>query len=230
MAARLSLDSLPRETASCFRQLADLDGLRRFYLAGSAALALHLGHRRPFGLDFMSETNSLKSPRRRDLMSELVPDNLDVEVETARDGYLYVRLDGNVPVRFFHYPYISVDDPCAVIEDHGSGVAVASLVDLGLMKLGAIISRGTRHDFVDLYLICRQIPLEHLLETADLKFPRVRDFPLQAFKGLGDRSIADRDPMPSLDIALAWDEILVWLDRDVRDLARRAVGLASLGS
>src|SRR5829696_3839284 len=84
-----------------------------------------------------------------------------------------------------------------------AGLTVASAVDLGLMKLGAIISRGSRRDFVDLYLLCRQLPLADLLHASEDKFGHVRDFPLQALKGLADLSEVEGEPMPRLAVPVA---------------------------
>ena len=169
----------------------------------------------------MSSTNRLTPPERRDLLGQLLELDPGTEVETARDGYLFVRL-GGVGVRFFYYPYPLVD-PC---EDF-SGLAVASAVDLGLMKIAAIISRGTRRDFVDLYLLCRELPLSELIERADEKFGHVRDFPLQALKGLADLSEAEAEPMPRLAVSLAWEDVEDWVRAEVREQGRARVGLTS---
>jgi len=190
-----------------------------FYLAGSAALALYVGHRPVRDLDLMGNTNRLTPPDRRDLLGDLLAVEPETEVETARDGYLYVRQAG-VGVRFFYYPY-----PLAEPFEEVAGFAVASAVDLGLMKLGAIISRGTRRDFVDLFLLSRHIPLAELLARADDKFGHVRDFPLQALKGLADLSEAEAEPMPRLAVPLDWAEIEAWLRTEVRELGRARVGL-----
>jgi hypothetical protein len=198
-----------------------------FYLAGSAALALYIGHRPVRDLDLMGGTNRLTPPDRRDLLGDLLaiepPHSEKTEVETARDGYLYVR-QGGVGVRFFYYPY-PLADP---FEEIG-GLSVASAVDLGLMKLGAIISRGTRRDFVDLFLLCRWIPLADLLARADDKFGHVRDFSLQALKGLADLSEAEVEPMPRLVVPVDWAEVEAWLRTEVRELGRARVGLTPLG-
>ncbi len=77
-------------------------------------------------------------------------------------------------------------------------LAVASLLDLALMKLGALISRGTRRDFVDLWCIDRELPLAAVLGRAGDKFGHVGDFPLQAAKALADFSEAEDEPMPRL--------------------------------
>lgn len=190
-----------------------------FYLAGSAALALYIGHRPVRDLDLMGGTNRLVPPDRRDLLGDLLAIEPQTEVETARDGYLYVRQSG-VGVRFFYYPY-----PLAEPFEELSGFAVASAVDLGLMKLGAIISRGTRRDFVDLFLLCRRIPLAELLARADDKFGHVRDFSLQALKGLADLSEAEAEPMPRLAVPVDWAEVEAWLRHEVRELGRARVGL-----
>jgi hypothetical protein len=191
-----------------------------FYLAGSAALALYIGHRPVRDLDLMGGTNRLTPPDRRDLLGDLLAIEPETEVETARDGYLYVRQSG-VGVRFFYYPY-PLADPFEEI----AGLAVASAVDLGLMKLGAIISRGTRKDFVDLFLLCRRIPLADLLARADDKFGHVRDFSLQALKGLADLSETEAEPMPRLVVPVDWAEVEAWLKTEVRELGRARVGLA----
>jgi len=191
-----------------------------FYLAGSAALALYVGHRPVTDLDLMGNANRLTSPERRDLLQELLAAAPDTEVETARDGYLFVRLNGGVGLRFFYYPY-----PLVKPFEDLAGLAVASAVDLGLMKLGAIISRGTRRDFVDLYLLCRELPLAALLDLAEDKFGHVRDFPLQALKGLADLSQTVGEPLPRRAVPLEWSDVETWLRTEVREMGRARAGL-----
>ncbi len=191
-----------------------------FYLAGSAALALHLGHRPVAELDLMSATNRLAGPERRDLLQALLAAHPDTQVETARDGYLYVRTAGGVGLRLFYYPY-----PMVAPAEEIDGLAVASAADLGLMKLAAIISRGSRRDFTDLFLLCRRLPLAELLALAGDKFGHVRDFPLQALKGLADLSETAGEAMPRLAAPLAWQEVEAWLLAEVRREGRRLAGL-----
>jgi len=187
-----------------------------FYLAGGAALALYLGHRPVADLDLMTATNRLTGPERRDLLAALLAIDPGTQVETARDGYLFVRAGGGVPLRLFYYPYPLVE-PAEEVE----GLAVASAVDLGLMKLGAIISRGSRRDFVDLYLLCRELPLAALLDRAGGKFGHVRDFPLQAWKGLADLSETAGEAMPRLAIDVSWEAVAAWASAEVRAAGRQ---------
>jgi hypothetical protein len=190
------------------------------YLAGSAALALYLGHRPVRGLDLMAPANRLTGPDRRDLLGDLRAMDESIRVETARDGYLYVRTGSGVGLKIFYYPYPLIDR-----EEDLEGVPVASAIDLGLMKIAAIISRGTRRDFVDLYLLCRELTLDELLERSSDKFGHVRDFPLQALKGLADLSLTAGEPMPRLDTPLNWDEVKAWIGAEVQRLGKQATGL-----
>src|SRR5581483_8576173 len=168
------------------------------YLGGSAALALYLGHRTVRDLDLFALANRLTPPERRDLLQALLASgaaSLDAPsgaepraplvVETARDGYLALRGTAapiaGAALRLYYYPYPLVAPP----HEH-LGIEVASALDLGLMKLGAIISRGSRRDFVDLHLLARALPLAELLAAAPDKFGHVGDFALQALKGLAD--------------------------------------------
>jgi hypothetical protein len=214
-------ESLSPETLALLLRFAPRPWAEDFYLAGSAALALYTGHRPVTDVDLMTNANRLASAERRDLLGDLLAQDAETAVETARDGYLFARLGAGVGVRFFYYPYPLVQP----FEDL-DGLAVASAADLGLMKLGAIISRGTRRDFVDLYLLCRELPLATLLDLAEDKFGHVRDFPLQALKGLADLSEVPGEPMPRLGSPLDWAEVEAWLRAEVRELGRERVGLA----
>ncbi len=214
-------ESLSPRAQELIPRLAARPWAEDFYLAGSAALALYTGHRPVTDLDLMGNANRLASADRRDLLAELLAADPSTAVETARDGYLSVRLAGGaVGLRLFYYPY-----PLVRPFEEISGLAVASAADLGLMKLGAIISRGSRRDFVDLYLLCRQLPLATLLDLAEDKFGHVRDFPLQALKGLADLSEIAGEPMPRLAVPLDWSKVEAWLRGEVREMGRARLGL-----
>jgi nucleotidyltransferase AbiEii toxin of type IV toxin-antitoxin system len=204
----LHAECLASETREAIERLAERRWSGDFYLAGGAALALHLGHRAlgsSRDLDLMSGTHRLLPADRRDLLSDLLSVESTTRVETARDGYLFVRWPGAVALRFFWYPY-----PLVEATADASGLAVASLLDLVLMKLGALISRGTRRDFVDLYISSRTLPLGVALTRAPEKFGHVGDFALQAFKALADFSEAEDEPMPRLSEPVEWSEVARW--------------------
>jgi hypothetical protein len=212
-------DGLAPEADALLSRLAGPLAAAELYLAGSAALAHNLGHRPVRDLDLMAMANRLTPPERRDLLRELLAIEPALRVETARDGFLALRAPEDAALRLYFYPY-----PLAAPPELHHGVEVASAVDLGLMKLGALISRGGRRDFVDLYLLCRRLPLPSLLAAAADKFGHVGDFPLQALKALADFSDVVGEPMPRLAAPLAWAEVESWARDSARELGGEYVG------
>ena len=77
--------------------------------------------------------------------AEMLKKELKIPVEIGNfpeeNGYLFVHEPDGVALRFFWYPYPLVE-PLETV----AGLPVASLLDLVLMKLGALISRGHRRD------------------------------------------------------------------------------------
>ena len=172
---------------------------RRFYLAGWSALALRLGHRRSVDLDFFSEADEVHASVRQELILSFAARHAQV-IENA-DGNLLLLVDG-LHVGFFSYGYPLLE-PVQMIE----GIGLASLLDIGLMKLDAVIGRGSRKDFYDLYIISQQIPLSDLLRAGERKYPQARDFQLMALEGLLQFDNANRDLQPEMLVALPWDNV-----------------------
>jgi len=172
---------------------------RRFYLAGGTALALRLGHRRSADLDFFSATDEVMLKTRQEILSALAPFAPQALEEV--DGNLSL-VASDLHVGFFSYSY-SLLEPTDSVEQ----VAVASVVDVGLMKLDALISRGSRKDFYDLYVIAQQISIPDLLTLGKAKYPHARDFELMAVESLVLFENADRDLQPDLLIDLPWERV-----------------------
>ncbi len=171
--------------------LGKLPGLKRFYLAGGTALALRLGHRKSKDFDFFSadfEKGEAGTLPIKDLLSGLP----GFEVRSEGDGTLHTVIAG-IETSFLRYRYALL----APTQDW-QGLAVASIEDIGLMKIGAIIGRGCRRDFRDLREVCRNIDLERLLSLGRKKFPESEDFLFQAARALVyfDDAEAEPDPPP----------------------------------
>ena len=146
-----------------------------FYLAGGTALALQLGHRLSADLDFFSPTQEISS-LVEPLRATFQP--FSTTLASIAWGNL-IYLVSEVRVGFYGYGYDLVEP----LED-AEGVGLASVTDIGLMKLDALLGRASRKDFHDLYAICQRIPLRSLLDLAPLKYPFVRDFETQAVQHL----------------------------------------------
>jgi hypothetical protein len=182
----------------------------RFYLAGGTALALRMGHRRSVDLDFFSERDEIHTSTRQELIRIFTTHQAQV-VENV-DGNLLLLVNG-LHVGFFSYGYPLLE-PAQMVEN----VALASLLDIGLMKLDAVIGRGSRKDFFDLYIITRQIPLPDLLSAGERKYAQVRDFPLMAIEGLLQFDSADRDRQPEMLMDLSWDHVRRFFEEQGKQL------------
>lgn len=186
---------------------------QEFYLAGGTGLALLIDHRRSVDLDFFSRKNRLDFEGRRRLLSRLRPIPGWNQVE-AKNGTLHGRI-GRVKVSFFWY-----DVPLLRPMIRQGALRIASLEDIGLMKIGAIIGRGSRKDFLDVYAVCQKIPLKRLLSKAGRKFKDSRDFTLQAMKALNFFEDAEQEPLLA-GVAWGWPQVKGFFETQVRSLAKR---------
>ncbi|MEW6683128.1 MAG: nucleotidyl transferase AbiEii/AbiGii toxin family protein [Nitrospirota bacterium] len=181
-----------------------------FYLAGGTAVALQLGHRVSDDLDFFS-ADSFEADAVVHTLSGL--GRLD-GVEAA-PGTVHARFEGT-RLTFLHYPYPLLD-PCV----SGLGINLASLRDIGCMKIDAVASRGSRRDFVDLYTICtRSRPLDDLLRDFDVKFRRIAYNRAHILKSLCYFEDAEREPLPKLLAPLVWEDIKAFFLTESQRLAR----------
>jgi hypothetical protein len=184
--------------------------VERFYLAGGTALALRLGHRRSVDLDFFSSVDEVSRATRLEILNALAPLGALALEDTMGNLLLEVR---GIHVGFFSYSY-----PLLEPTEDVAGVALAGLKDVGLMKLDALISRGARKDFYDLYWITRHVPLTDLLEMGREKYPYARDFEWMAVEGLVYFDNADRDVQPVLLVDVPWEEVKAFFRAEARRL------------
>jgi hypothetical protein len=108
------------------------------------------------------------------------------------------------------------------------GVQLASPTDIGLMKLAAINSRGTRRDFIDLYCLQEGVTLDRLLELAAIKYADRPSFLVVAARALAYFEDAEPQPMPRLLTPVNWADVRVYCEAAARRLARRLSGLEDL--
>jgi hypothetical protein len=188
----------------------------RFYLAGGTALALQLGHRKSIDLDFFSENDEIDRQSRKEITASFSP--LHAEIIESGEGFL-VFLAENVRIGFLSYGYPLLS-PSKLVE----GIALASLIDIGLMKMDALINRGSRKDFYDLYFISNQFPLHTLLELADHKYTGFRDFPLMVVESMVLFDNADRDLHPELLIETPWEKIKEFFINESKTLSEKWFG------
>jgi hypothetical protein len=182
-----------------------------FYLAGGTALSLQIGHRRSVDFDFFAEVDEVKDQRADEITRSL--DSFSIQVIERTLGNFVLLVD-NIRIGFFSYGYPLIN-PAAQLEN----VALASISDIGLMKCDALVTRGSRKDFYDLFHIAGSIPLADLLQLGSKKYPQFRDFPLMVLESM-TLFDADRDFQPLLFKSIPWEEVKSFFIQQAKNLSK----------
>ncbi len=137
-----------------------------FYLAGGTALALHLGHRDSIDFDFFSPTSFVTTELFRKIEETFIDTRL---IKTQdEENTLTIIINEVIKISFFSYPYPVISP--LVETDH---FQMASLEDIGAMKLSAVTSRSLLKDYVDIYFILQRIDLLTLIQLTHQKLPTI---------------------------------------------------------
>ncbi len=201
---------LSPNTASSLALLNQTPGIKKFYLAGGSALALHFGHRYSFDLDFFSSA-TFNSKKIRDEIQNLGDFSLD---QIAKDTLLG-KLN-QTKISFFSYRY-----PLLFPVKNFSGIRIASILDIACMKLDAISARGTKRDFIDLFFICQKQKLSKIFKLFEKKYQKA-DYNL-AFtqKSLVYFIDAEKDEMPKMIKKISWEEVKIFFEKEIKKLAKK---------
>ncbi|HDZ24343.1 MAG TPA: hypothetical protein ENH70_07385 [Desulfobacteraceae bacterium] len=115
--------------------------LAGFYLAGGTGLALQLGHRKSYDLDFFSDepfnTDAVLSSIPNDKVLFTSLGTVHCEVRGIRISLLYYEVPLLYPAHSWHR------------------IRVADARDIAAEKLKTISQRGSKKDFIDLYALIR---------------------------------------------------------------------------
>lgn len=202
-------EALPPPAIKAAQALSPNKWLSDFYLAGGTALALHYGHRVSVDLDFFSESHALTQADRSLILNDVASHKALIEEE--KDGTLHLRMLGT-HISFFVYRY-----PTIKRMKTWKGIQIADPIDIGLMKIGAIMGRGSKKDFFDLYeILKKETELFSLLRLSKKKFKMSVDFPLQACRALVYFDQAETEPMPKILNKVTWPEVKLFFQREVK--------------
>jgi predicted nucleotidyltransferase component of viral defense system len=199
-------ESLTPATQDMFRLLGKTKLTEHFYLAGGTGLALHFGHRFSADLDFFSiHVNAVVPDDRSTLRSVL--DDPTLEITYNKDS-TFVAVWRGVGISFFRLNLYPLAQPTLLIDN----IRLASVEEIGAMKLAAIINCGTRKDMVDLYFILQQVSLDALFQVAAVKYAKVRSFPVNAVRALSYFEDAEAIPMPQMIDKTPWPKMKKFLE------------------
>lgn len=120
--------------------------------------------------------------------------------------------DVKVDVVNYNYPWIDE----AVMD---SGIQLASPKDIAAMKVNAVIGRGTKKDFVDIYFLLQHYSFERLMQFYLEKYSDGSEYrALLSMTYFGD---ADLQPMPYMFSDVSWEEIKKRILQEVEEYNRQ---------
>jgi hypothetical protein len=183
----------------------------KFYLGGGTALALQIGHRDSLDFDFF-KNGDIDTKKLFDDIKEVFEGHKLLKIQEERNT-LDLIIDDTVKVSFFGYKYELIDD---VINEEN--LTLASIRDIGCMKLSAITGRASNKDYIDIYYILKAIPLAELLEKASEKFPDLdRNLILKSLVYFEDIEV---EPiMFKNNNNLNLEEVKIFLEREVKKVS-----------
>ncbi len=205
------IETLPEATQRSLELLGAKKITRGFYLAGGSALALHLGHRLSVDLDFFTAQSFDALALSRRLAQA------DTFAQDQRKKDTLLGTFAQVKVSFFRYSYPMLAATTTVLN-----TAIASVPDIGAMKLEAIGTRGKKRDFIDLYFICRAgQTLEDVLDGYREKYKGVEVNLVHYVKALTYFEEAEADPMPRMLKRVSWSQVKRFFEKESPALMKK---------
>lgn len=159
----LHIETVEPRTFSVLERLMRLKALQPFSLVGGTALSLRYGHRRSIDLDLFNYEKFDQEPIVKALKNEFGK-GYSTESKNARWG-IFCYLD-DVKVDIVYHPHLPIRD-IEVIDN----IRMYSNEDIIAMKLNAILGRGKKKDFWDLYELLGHYSLKDMIHFHETKFP-----------------------------------------------------------
>ena len=188
----LSIQTVKPDTLELLKAISAQPEARETRLVGGTALALQYGHRQSVDLDFFG-----RLPEDKDELIEAVKHVGEVTVLNRSKIILQMVVD-QVKVDFVDYSrYPWIDEPI-----RGDGFVLASDKDIAAMKVNAIIGRGTRKDFIDLYALLQHYSLPKIMDFYRQKYPEFSEY--RALLSMTYFDDAEMQDMPLMFIDTPW--------------------------
>lgn len=159
----LRVETVEPRALSVLKRLMRLPALQDFCLVGGTALALRYGHRKSVDLDLFT-TDAFD----REAMIEVLSAEFGQSfvLTPSKAAWAIFAFIDEVKVDIVKFPHPRIGD--IIIEE---GVRMYDDADLAAMKVQAILGRGKKKDFWDLYELLQHHPLQWVMDRHKEKHP-----------------------------------------------------------
>jgi len=136
-----------------------------FYLGGGTSLALQIGHRDSIDFDFFSKKD-INTKIFFEQLKEIFKGHKLINIQEEYNT-LTILVDKTIKISFFTHKYKLIK------KINTENLSLASIEDIGCMKLSATTGRASNKDYIDLYFILKYFSLSDLLKKTYLKYPEL---------------------------------------------------------
>ena len=190
----LHYETVDEGTLGLLKQLQSLGILSEMRLVGGTSLALQIGHRKSIDIDLFGNL----SAEYENLMDELKTIGEVVPLKNSKN--IHSLLVNDIKVDIVNYEYEWLTNKITI-----DNIQLASIEDIAAMKLNAIIGRGSKKDFIDLFFILKNYSLATIMEFYTKKYNDGSAF--LVLKSLTYFEDADMEEMPFMFNDIDWQAV-----------------------
>lgn len=159
----LHTETVEPGTLSLLKSLLGLPSLLPFSLVEGTTLALRYGHRSSIDLDLFYHEKFDHSIIEKELADDFGDDFFYEPTHKQFGIFCYIK---KVKVDIVYFPHKPIA-PFETIQQ----IRMYGNADIGAMKIQAVLGRGKKKDFWDLYELLKHYPLQQLIDWHKQKYP-----------------------------------------------------------
>ncbi len=198
-------------TLALLRQLMELPELASFSLVGGTALSLKYGHRISIDLDMFCEEaferETILKAVEKAFGKDFVYDGK--VLRWAIFGFIH-----NIKVDFVHYQH-----PLIGKKEFIDGIRMYSTEDIIAMKINAVLGRGKKKDFWDIFELLQNYSIDQAIDYHSRKFPS-QQLMISIPQALVYFEDAEESEEPISLKGQTWNEVKKFIQQKVNDFLR----------
>lgn len=207
----LHTQTVEPQTLSLLKKLMSMPQLNDFCLVGGTALSLKLGHRISIDLDLF-QTTEIEAERLIKLLQQEFES--DFEYENLKINYAVFCKINKVKVDLVQYSHPLID-AIEVVD----GIRLYSNKDIAAMKINAILGRGVKKDFWDLFELLKLYSLNDIINFYNQKYPN-QQLLISIPNALTYFEDADDSPDPISLLGQTWEGVKECIRTTVSDFLK----------
>ncbi len=200
------------DTIRAFKLVSKISIVKKSYLAGGTALALHLGHRISVDLDFFTQ----------EVFDEkTLSGELNQIQEYKEEGIAWRTVWGKVAetkFSLFYYQYPLIKKTIKF-----ESIQILDKEDIAAMKIHALEDRGTKRDFFDLYFLAKEFSMEQMLTFYDQKYGVLQEHLYIIMRSMDYFQDAEIEDDPRMLIPVSWGEVKIFFQEQTLKLAKNRI-------